>query len=323
MAKGGNGGGGGKPGGGGTSIAFVILGLDNASDSGSSQSDDLTNNSTSFTLTGTIDPSIGPFTLFINGDPYTITDIDPDTGEWSFTYTDTDPVLTDGTILVEASYTTIHPKNGKEQTESAPSYSFEIDTAAPGAPSLSETGGTLSGVAEAGAAINIYLDGVAFDTTSADAATGSWSIDLGGATGSFTAEAVDAAGNISALSGAVVVGGSSNTPASISGDAAGAVSEDGTLSDSGDPDAGEDALQAVTATGNNGYGSFDVQAGGNWTYTLTNSHADIQALAAGATLTDMITVTSADGTDTQVITVTITGTNDVPLITGDTTGGAA
>jgi hypothetical protein len=229
MAKGGNGGGGGKPGGGGTSIAFVILGLDNASDSGSSQSDDLTNNSTSFTLTGTIDPSIGPFTLFINGDPYTITDIDPDTGEWSFTYTDTDPVLTDGTILVEASYTTIHPKNGKEQTESAPSYSFEIDTAAPGAPSLSETGGTLSGVAEAGAAINIYLDGVAFDTTSA-----------------------------------------------ISGDAAGAVSEDGTLSDSGiltvtDPDAGEDALQAVTATGNNGYGSFDVQAGGNWTYTLTNS----------------------------------------------------
>jgi VCBS repeat-containing protein len=120
--------------------------------------------------------------------------------------------------------------------------------------------------------------------------------------------------------------GASNSPATISGDAAGAVSEDGTLSDSGtltvtDPDSGEDTLQAVAATGDNGYGSFDVQADGNWTYTLTNSHADIQALAAGAPLTDTITVTSADGTDTQVITVTITGTNDVPLITGDTTGG--
>ena len=122
--------------------------------------------------------------------------------------------------------------------------------------------------------------------------------------------------------------GASNSPAFISGDAVGAVSEDGTLSDSGiltvaDPDSDEDALQAVAATGDNGYGSFDVQAGGTWTYTLTNSHADIQALAAGATLDDTITVTSEDGTDTQVITVTITGTNDVPLITGATSGGVS
>jgi Ca2+-binding RTX toxin-like protein len=43
----------------------------------------------------------------------------------------------------------------------------------------------------------------------------------------------------------------------------------------------------------------------------------IQALGEGQTLTDRITVTSADGTASQVITVTINGSNDLPTSTND------
>ncbi|MDH3667567.1 MAG: VCBS domain-containing protein [Paracoccaceae bacterium] len=116
-----------------------------------------------------------------------------------------------------------------------------------------------------------------------------------------------------------------NNPATISGNNAGAVTEDGTNSASGllsvsDPDQGEDTLQPLNQLGDSGLGTFVVQANGNWTYTLDNGSAAVQALTAGEETTDTITVTSADGTDTEVITVTITGTNDVPTITGTTTG---
>ena len=325
MAKGGKSGG--KPGGN-NNFTFAILGLDDGSDSGISNSDDLTNFTTGFTLTGTIDPSIGSFTLFINGDPYTVTNIDDISGIWNFTYQDLD--LDDGTtvdgttILVEASYTTIHPKNGKVQTKSADPYSFQIDSYTP-TPSMTEIGGVLSGQVEPGAQIIVYRGGAIFDDTILANANGDWSLDLGGVTGSFTAEAIDAAGNKSALSGPYVVG-TSNSPASISGDYIGAVIEDVSLSDSGsltviDTDAGEDALQAmVGAVGDNGYGSFNIQAGGTWTYTLDNGLSVVQSLGEGATLEDTITVLSADGSASQVITVTITGTNDEPIITGNFIG---
>jgi hypothetical protein len=55
--------GGGKPDKGGGGIAFVIFGLNDASDSGNSNSGGLTNLSTGFTLTGTIGPSVGSFSL--------------------------------------------------------------------------------------------------------------------------------------------------------------------------------------------------------------------------------------------------------------------
>ena len=117
---------GGKTGGdGGGSVAFAILGLDDISDTGVSNSDDLTTLSTGFTLTGTIDPSISSFSLLVNGVGYTVTDIDS-AGDWTFLYDG--PDLADGTVLVEASYTTIHPKNGKEQTTSAKPYTFDLDS---------------------------------------------------------------------------------------------------------------------------------------------------------------------------------------------------
>ena len=62
----------------------------------------------------------------------------------------------------------------------------------------------------------------------------------------------------------------------------------------------------------NGYGSFDIDTAGAWTYTLASAHDEF---VAGTTYTDSLTVATADGTQ-QTLTVTITGTNDAAVITG-------
>ena len=70
----------------------------------------------------------------------------------------------------------------------------------------------------------------------------------------------------------------------------------------------------------NGYGSFTLDATGNWTYTADDSQTAIQQLGAGQSITDSFTAVSTDGTASQLVTVTIHGTNDVPVITGASTG---
>ena len=50
--------------------------------------------------------------------------------------------------------------------------------------------------------------------------------------------------------------------------------------------------------------------------TLDNANPAVQALPAGATMNDIVTVSSIDGT-THDITITITGTNDAAVISGD------
>ena len=72
--------------------------------------------------------------------------------------------------------------------------------------------------------------------------------------------------------------------------------------------------QAGTA-GSNGYGTFTLDAAGNWTYAANDSQTAIQQLAApGSGFTDSFTAVSSDGTASQVITVTIIGTEDIPDI---------
>ena len=76
------------------------------------------------------------------------------------------------------------------------------------------------------------------------------------------------------------------------------------------------------------YGIFILDADGAWTYTLTNMPADMlqsdqgsatNALAAGATATDVFTALSAtDNSVTQEVTITITGADDPTYITGNT-----
>ncbi|MFJ1303048.1 VCBS domain-containing protein, partial [Pseudomonadota bacterium AL_CKDN230030165-1A_HGKHYDSX7] len=107
------------------------------------------------------------------------------------------------------------------------------------------------------------------------------------------------------------------------GDDAGAVKEDGTLLAAGklnvvDPDAGQSTFQAQAAT-KGAYGTFAIDANGNWTYNLDNANNSVQALGVGKSLTETFSVKSADGTTSQ-ITVTIQGTNDAPKLSGEVTG---
>ena len=95
----------------------------------------------------------------------------------------------------------------------------------------------------------------------------------------------------------------------------------GTLSNT-DPDSEESSYQAPSPAdliGSYGTWTFD-NTSGDWSYSLDNSNADIQALADGDSLTDSLIIQSSDGTGSQTITVIIHGTNDVPSIAGDITG---
>ncbi|MFN9913561.1 MAG: beta strand repeat-containing protein, partial [Pirellulaceae bacterium] len=69
---------------------------------------------------------------------------------------------------------------------------------------------------------------------------------------------------------------------------------------------------SVTGT----YGSINIAAGGNYTYTVDNSNVTVQALRTSAnTLTDVFTYTMRDNaglSSTTQITVTIQGANDAP-----------
>src|SRR5690606_5902069 len=58
------------------------------------------------------------------------------------------------------------------------------------------------------------------------------------------------------------------------------------------------------------YGTFTIDAAGEWTYTADSAHNEF---VAGTTYTDTFTVTSADGTTTSVV-VNILGTNDAAVL---------
>ncbi|WP_210241866.1 VCBS domain-containing protein [Bradyrhizobium elkanii] len=88
-----------------------------------------------------------------------------------------------------------------------------------------------------------------------------------------------------------------------------------------DVDQGQSNFTAQASTaGSNGYGSFTLDAAGNWTYTADDSQTAIQQLGAGQSITDSFTAVSSDGTASQLVTVTIHGTNDAATITGTATG---
>ena len=85
-----------------------------------------------------------------------------------------------------------------------------------------------------------------------------------------------------------------------------------------DPDPGQSFTKV--ASGSTKFGSWTVDANGNWAYYVNNANATIQALGAGVTRVETFNVTSLDGSVTKTISVTIIGTNDVPTITGTSTG---
>lgn len=104
-----------------------------------------------------------------------------------------------------------------------------------------------------------------------------------------------------------------NDAAVITGTAVGAVTEDtalvanGSLAATDIDSAAAFTPQAASLT----YGDFTIDAAGNWTYTLRNADANVQALTSSQHPTETITVATADGTQQQ-ITITVNGANEAP-----------
>ena len=79
-----------------------------------------------------------------------------------------------------------------------------------------------------------------------------------------------------------------------------------------DADNDDNIFQAVTDKTVE-YGVYTVTATGKWTYTLDSTNATIDALRAGQSTMDIVTITTEDGT-TKDITITINGANDAPTV---------
>jgi VCBS repeat-containing protein len=102
-----------------------------------------------------------------------------------------------------------------------------------------------------------------------------------------------------------IIGGGDN--ASITEDS-GAYEITGALSVN-DLDQDESSFNAVTDF-HSSYGTFSIDADGNWTYVLDNDNTDVAALDNTETLQDTIIVTSADGTEKDIL-ITINGHTDL------------
>ncbi|NEQ50143.1 MAG: DUF4347 domain-containing protein [Leptolyngbya sp. SIO3F4] len=104
-----------------------------------------------------------------------------------------------------------------------------------------------------------------------------------------------------------------NDAAVITGDITGAVTEDAAISTiSGQLSATDVDSPTFFATQTNTigtYGTFSIDAAGNWSYSLDNSDADTDALATGDVVNDVFNVATADGT-LQAVTITVNGVTD-------------
>ncbi|MDH2374123.1 VCBS domain-containing protein [Cobetia sp. 3AK] len=167
-------------------------------------------------------------------------------------------------------------------------------------------------------------------------ADGTWSFDPGAdfdgltdgesAVTTITYQVSDGEGGVSTATVSVTVNGVDDIP-TLTPDT-GNVTEDtnvsaddelttsGTLDAGTGGDTGEDKFSAETVTGT--YGELTVDADGNWTYSADNTQSVIQQLNLGATLTDTLTVTNADGVTQTTVSITITGVNDAPVAVADT-----
>ncbi|MCP4386733.1 MAG: hypothetical protein GY802_00430, partial [Gammaproteobacteria bacterium] len=103
---------------------------------------------------------------------------------------------------------------------------------------------------------------------------------------------------VDAFNNAPVIGGADQ--AALTEDqnvVAGEIRAAGTLTIA-DPDAGESSF--VAATVNGALGSLTIDTTGNWSYSADNSNTGIQTLQAGETITESLTVTTADGSTHEV-----------------------
>lgn len=188
-------------------------------------------------------------------------------------------------------------------------------------------GGALAGSdVDHGAVLTYSLvgDGSSDYGTIAVAADGTWSftddpaaLDALGAgataTATFQAMVTDEHGASSAAVDIVVNLVGVNDIAEATDDEASVTEDSGSYVVSGsvsiaDRDAGESAFAAAGDL-NGSYGVFTFNDG-EWSYTLDNDNADVNALDDGETLTDTLVIDSLDHTAQSTITVTINGADE-------------
>ncbi|WPN59446.1 VCBS domain-containing protein [Pseudomonas sp. P9_31] len=144
----------------------------------------------------------------------------------------------------------------------------------------------------------------------------------------FSVQVSDGLGGVDTQLVTVTVTGSNDAPvlSFVSGNEAGAVQEDSTLSVSGqfssaDIDHDATATWSIAGTSTGSYGSITVDSSGQWTYTLANGSdgvaSAVQSLKAGESHDEVFSVQVSDGlggVDTQLVTVTVSGSNDAPML---------
>jgi VCBS repeat-containing protein len=144
----------------------------------------------------------------------------------------------------------------------------------------------------------------------------------------FSVQVSDGLGGVDTQQVTVTITGSNDAPvlSFASGNDAGAVQEDTTLSVSGqfsstDIDHAATATWSIAGSNTGTYGSIAVDCTGQWTYTLANGTdgvaSAVQSLKAGESHDDVFSVQVSDGlggVDTQLVTVTVTGSNDAPVL---------
>ncbi|PTR15411.1 VCBS domain-containing protein, partial [Pseudomonas sp. GV085] len=157
---------------------------------------------------------------------------------------------------------------------------------------------------------------------------------------SYTVVATDDSGTGNAISTAqtvtITLTGTNDAPvlSFATGNAAGTVQEDTTLSVNGqfsaaDIDHDATATWSINGSPTGTYGSIAVDTTGQWIYTLANGTngvaSAVQSLKAGESHNDVFTVQVSDGLGgvaTQLVTITVTGSNDAPVLSF-ATGNAA
>ncbi|WP_433785494.1 beta strand repeat-containing protein [Pseudomonas frederiksbergensis] len=144
----------------------------------------------------------------------------------------------------------------------------------------------------------------------------------------FSVQVSDGLGGVATHLVTVTVTGSNDAPvlSFATGNDAGAVKEDTTLSVSGqfsssDIDHNATATWSIAGSNTGTYGSIAVDSSGQWTYTLANGTdgvaSAVQSLKAGESHNEVFSVQVSDGlggVDTQQVTVTVTGSNDAPVL---------
>nr|WP_168209774.1 Ig-like domain-containing protein [Chromobacterium paludis] len=271
----------------------VVSGLTAATDTGGSSTDGITGNNRP-TVQGTAEAN-GTVTVYVDGTAVGTTTANG-SGAWSYSLTSS---LVDGSHSIKATATDAAGNVSGQST----AYSVTVDTGSPNAPSglalsaASDTGSsstdgitgnnrpTVTGTAEAGSTVTVYVDGAAVGTATANG-SGAWSYSLTSALAdgshSIKATATDEAGNVGSQSAAYNITVDTGSPAAPSGLALSAASDTGASSTDGITGNNRPTVTG-TAEANSTVtvyvdgsvvGTTTANGSGAWSYSLTSSLAD-------------------------------------------------